>query len=115
MGVGGYLNEKSVLEIWAARPSDTTPFYQRAAISRALGDKYKVCYKTIQKIWRRASWAKVTERAPVPTQSMGQSASADPEIDTGTTADATADSLAEVKVGMGPECSLLPPNSSTPP
>eukprot|EP00961_Rhodomonas_salina_P291615 3932158-Rhodomonas_salina.1 len=114
MVAGGYLNEKSVLEIWAARPPDTTPFYQRAAISRALGEKYKVCYKTVQKIWRKASWAKLTDRAPVPAQSEGQDVSPDPAIYTGTTADTTADSVAEVEAGMGPEHSLLPRVSSTP-
>eukprot|EP00961_Rhodomonas_salina_P073921 993157-Rhodomonas_salina.2 len=93
MGRTGFLSEKVVLEMWAARPGPDTPLFERTATSRELAAKYKICYKTVQKIWRRELWAKVADCSAKNTQPEGQLAATDPEIDTGTAADVTADAL----------------------
>eukprot|EP00961_Rhodomonas_salina_P233324 3153292-Rhodomonas_salina.1 len=111
MGVKGYLNEKSVLEIWAFRPGPDTPPIEYTAISRALAEKYKICPKSVQKIWNRVSWAKVTERA-LPAQSECQLAADHPKIDAGMPANVTADTSLEFGASTDPERSLLSPRSS---
>eukprot|EP00961_Rhodomonas_salina_P294398 3934547-Rhodomonas_salina.1 len=127
MGVKGYLVEKSVLEIWAARPGPDTPLAERTRTSRDLAAKYHICYKTVHKIWNKVSWAKLTDRADGTTHTEGQPATADPEIDTATTAAATADALSQVEVAatadaLSPveaegelDCELLPPPACPPP
>eukprot|EP00961_Rhodomonas_salina_P260979 3527242-Rhodomonas_salina.1 len=61
MGIKGYLTEKSVLEIFDARPGPSTPTRTSAALSRALAEKYNISTKTVQQIWNRKSWTEVTD------------------------------------------------------
>eukprot|EP00961_Rhodomonas_salina_P211037 2850024-Rhodomonas_salina.2 len=64
MRVRGYLNEKSVLEIFAIRPRPspvTGGFPANPIKSRALALQYKVSNKTVRDIWKRKSWLKLTE------------------------------------------------------
>lgn len=63
MRIKGYLNETSVLEIFAARPRPspvTGAIPPSTAITLALAEKYRVSNKTIRDIWKRKSWIKVT-------------------------------------------------------
>eukprot|EP00961_Rhodomonas_salina_P080260 1079451-Rhodomonas_salina.2 len=64
MRIRGYLNEKSILEIFALRPrpspiTGVIPF--DTAHCRALSSLYKISNKTVRDVWLRNSWAKVTE------------------------------------------------------
>jgi len=80
--------------------------------SRKLAAKYNICYKTVQKIWNRIIWTKVTDRAPV----EGHLAAISQTIDTGTTADPTADALSQAEAGADPDYSpLYPPSVIVPP
>lgn len=66
MGIKGYLTEKSVLEIFAERPSRNSPPRTAAAACRALAQKYNISTKSIQQVWNRKSWTEVTDRIPSP-------------------------------------------------
>eukprot|EP00961_Rhodomonas_salina_P086480 1162730-Rhodomonas_salina.1 len=66
MGIKGYLNEKSVLEIFAFRPrqsSHSGGTHGSTPNSRELSKHYHVSNKTIREIWNRNSWAKLTDAA----------------------------------------------------
>eukprot|EP00961_Rhodomonas_salina_P097901 1317602-Rhodomonas_salina.3 len=75
MRVKGYLNEKTVLEIFAHRPR---PFLLTGAIPlsselcRALSKLYNISGKTVRAIWQRTCWAKVTEPYVEETQAVHQ-------------------------------------------
>lgn len=66
MRVRGYLNEQSVLAIFASRPSSSNPT-RPSVICQALAHKYNVSRKTIRDIWNRRSWINLT--APFDTES----------------------------------------------
>eukprot|EP00961_Rhodomonas_salina_P211700 2858788-Rhodomonas_salina.3 len=61
--VRGYLNEKSVLEIFAGRPvrSAMTGTVPASTVHcRSLALRYNISNKTIRDIWNRNSWARLT-------------------------------------------------------
>mmetsp|Transcript_45378 Transcript_45378/g.106553 ORF Transcript_45378/g.106553 Transcript_45378/m.106553 type:complete len:182 (+) Transcript_45378:94-639(+) len=63
MKVTGYLNEQSVLEIFACRPlrcRKTGGLVQSTSTCRELARRYKVSDNTVRGIWSRRSWVKVT-------------------------------------------------------
>eukprot|EP00961_Rhodomonas_salina_P063293 850628-Rhodomonas_salina.1 len=64
MQIKKYLTEQAVLEIFAARPrpgpaSGVQPTKHQLSLN--LAQKYGVTYKTIQQIWNRKCWTKLTE------------------------------------------------------
>eukprot|EP00961_Rhodomonas_salina_P179139 2417165-Rhodomonas_salina.1 len=57
MPVRGYLNERSVLAIFAQRPQPGAP---ASSMCKVLAVKFRVSLKTIRDIWNRKSWVTVT-------------------------------------------------------
>eukprot|EP00961_Rhodomonas_salina_P081866 1100672-Rhodomonas_salina.1 len=108
MGFTRYLTERSILDIWAARPGPATPLYERTATSRALAEKHNTCYKTVQKIWNKKRWANITDCSPVATETKSQLATTNPDTNTGRTVEKTANALAEAAAGVGPDGALSP-------
>eukprot|EP00961_Rhodomonas_salina_P116512 1568356-Rhodomonas_salina.1 len=65
MHIKKYLTKQSVLEIFAARPRPTDAAGDKVTKhekSLELANKYGVSNKTIQQIWNRKSWVKLTQR-----------------------------------------------------
>eukprot|EP00961_Rhodomonas_salina_P017051 229551-Rhodomonas_salina.1 len=89
MHIKKYLTKESVIEIFAARPdpspvSGATP--TKHELARVVADQYGVSSSTIQQIWNRKCWAKITapfcdEAQSSSSTTQDQPANSDPEID----------------------------------
>jgi hypothetical protein len=112
MRIRGYLNEQSVISIFAKRPrSDNS--VSRSALCLALAHEYHVSRKAIRDIWNRRSWINLTDRfvdAAIEPESLLPSSDSESQPSAPSTGDSEPSSTPISTTGQDSPATEAPPN-----